>query len=177
MNSKLIIKGKFVTLSRFQKNDISKKYLSWLNDKEVVRYSNQRFIDHTLISSKKYLKSFSGSKNLFLSIKLNEDNQMIGTMTAYFSFHNTVDVGIMVGEKSLWGMGYGKDAWNALLFWLEKEFNVRKITAGTLASNRGMLKLIKQSGMSLEATKKDHEMLNNQPEDVLYFCKFNKSDR
>lgn len=177
MNSKLLIKGKFVTLSRFHKNDISKKYLSWLNDKEVVRFSNQRFIAHTLISSKKYLKSFSGSKNLFLSIKLNETNQMIGTMTAYFSFHNTVDVGIMIGEKSLWGRGYGKDAWNALLFWLEKELNVRKITAGTLASNRGMLKLMKQSGMSLEATKKDHEMLNNQPEDVLYFCKFNNSDK
>ena len=177
MNSKLIINGKFVTLSRFHRNDISTKYLSWLNDKEVVRYSNQRFIDHNLISSKKYLNSFSCSKNLFLSIKLKENNQMIGTMTAYFSFHNTVDVGIMIGEKSLWGRGYGKDAWNALLFWLEKEFNVRKITAGTLASNRGMLKLIKQSGMSLEATKKDHEMLNNQPEDVLYFCKFSNSNK
>jgi [ribosomal protein S5]-alanine N-acetyltransferase len=177
MNSKLVIKGKFVTLSSFQKDDISRKYLSWLNDKEVVKFSNQRFVNHNILSSKKYLKSFSGSNNLFLSIKLTENNQMIGTMTAYFSFHNTVDVGIMIGEKSLWGNGYGKDAWNTLLFWLEKELNVRKITAGTLASNKGMLKLMKQSAMSLEATKKDHEMLNNQPEDALYFCKFNNSDK
>ena len=177
MNSKLTIQGKFVTLSSFQKDDISKKYLSWLNDKEVVRFSNQRFIAHTLISSKKYLKSFYESKNLFLSIRLTENNQMIGTMTAYFSFHNTVDVGIMIGEKTLWGKGFGKDAWNTLLLWLEKELNVRKITAGTLASNLGMIELMNQSGMSLEATKKDHEMLNNQPEDVLYFCKFNNSDK
>ena len=177
MKSKLTIKGKFVTLSNFQENDISKEYLSWLNNKEIVKYSNQRFINHNLLSSKKYLKSFTGSKNLFFAIKLNENNQMIGTMTAYFSFHNTVDVGIMIGEKSLWGKGFGKDAWNTLLLWLEKEINVRKITAGTLASNLGMLKLMEGSGMTHEATKKNHEMLNNQPEDVLYFCKFNNTDK
>ena len=174
MKKELLIKGKFIKLSKFQKEDISEKYIGWLNDEEVVKYSNQRFIKHNFLSSKKYLKSFLGSKNLFLSIKLSKNNKMIGTMTAYFSFHNTVDVGIMIGDKFEWGKGYGKDAWNALLLWLEEDLHIRKITAGTLASNVGMLKLIKDSGMLLEATKKDHEMIGNQAVDILYFCKFNK---
>ena len=97
---------------------------------------------------------------------------MIGTMTVYFKNHNAVDVGIMIGDKSKWGRGYGKDAWNSLLVWLENELNIVKITAGTLASNIGMLKLIKESGMLLESIKKNHEIIDNISVDVLYFSKF-----
>ena len=96
---------------------------------------------------------------------------MIGTMTVYFSTHNTADVGILIGDKSQWGKGYGKDAWNSLLMWLENELNIVKITAGTLASNTGMLKVIKESGMSLEA-KKTHETIDSKSIDILYFSRF-----
>ena len=149
MTNKINIKGEKVALSNFQEIDITDKYLSWLNDPEVVQYSRQRFIDHDFLSSKKYFESFTESKNLFISIKLLKDNQMIGTMTVYFSTHNTADVGILIGDKSQWGKGYGKDAWNSLLMWLENELNIVKITAGTLASNIGMLNVMKESGMSL----------------------------
>ena len=54
----------------------------------------------------------------------------------------------------------------------ENELNIVKITAGTLASNTGMLKLIKESGMLLESIKKNHEIVDNISVDVLYFSKF-----
>ena len=171
MTKKINIQGKKVILSNFQETDISKQYLNWLNDPEVVKFSRQRFINHDFFSSKNYFDSFIGSKNLFISIKLSEGNQMIGTMTVYFKNHNAVDVGIMIGDKSKWGRGYGKDAWNSLLVWLENELNIVKITAGTLASNTGMLKLIKESGMLLESIKKNHEIVDNISVDVLYFSK------
>ena len=171
MTNKINIKGEKVALSNFQEIDITDKYLSWLNDPEVVQYSRQRFIDHDFLSSKKYFESFTESKNLFISIKLLKDNQMIGTMTVYFSTHNTADVGILIGDKSQWGKGHGKDAWNSLLMWLENELNIVKITAGTLASNIGMLNVMKESGMSLEA-KKNHETIDSKPIDILYFSRF-----
>ena len=174
MNNELKIQGQAVILSNFLQKDISDNYLSWLNDSEVVQYSNQRFNNHTFLTATKYFESFIGSNNLFISIKLAKNNQMIGTMTAYFSPHNTVDVGIMIGDKSKWGKGYGKDAWNSLLLWLKNEQNIRKITAGTVAINTGMLKLIEASGMKLEAVKKDHEIVNNNVVDILYFSKFNE---
>ena len=47
------------------------------------------------------------------------DDRQIGTMTAYISVHHgTVDVGIMIGAKSVWGEGYGQDAWNTFVNWL-----------------------------------------------------------
>ena len=172
MKRKINIKSKKLVLSDFQEDDISDKYLSWLNDPEVVQFSRQRFIDHDFLSSKKYLESFVSSNNLFISIKLLKVNKMIGTMTVYFSEPNNADVGILIGDKSEWGKGYGKDAWNTLLTWLENELNIIKITAGTLSSNIGMLKVFKESGMLLQSAKKNHEKLDNKAVEVLYFSRF-----
>ena len=172
MKRKINIKSKKLVLSDFQEDDISDKYLSWLNDPEVVQFSRQRFINHDFLSSKKYFESFVSSNNLFISIKLHKVNKMIGTMTVYFSEPNNADIGILVGDKSEWGKGYGKDAWNTLLIWLENELNIAKITAGTLSSNIGMLKVFRESGMSLESAKNSYENLNNKAVDVLYFSRF-----
>ena len=171
MKRKINIKSKKLVLSDFQEDDISDKYLSWLNDPEVVQFSRQRFIKHDFLSSKKYFESFVSSNNLFISIKLHKVNKMIGTMTVYFSEPNNADVGILIGDKSQWGKGHGKDAWNSLLMWLENELNIVKITAGTLASNIGMLNVMKESGMSLEA-KKTHETIDSKSIDILYFSRF-----
>ena len=38
-------------LDPFQQVDITEPYLSWLNDPEVTRFSNQRFRQHTAESS------------------------------------------------------------------------------------------------------------------------------
>ena len=52
---------------------------------------------------------------------------------------------------------------------------LRKVTAGTMACNLGMVKLMEKCGMTLEATRKAHEMLDGQAVDLLYFAKFSKS--
>ncbi len=172
-NNSLEILGKEVFMLPFSKNDITDRYLSWLNDTEVVSYSNQRFINHTYDSSLNYLNGFSNSKNKFFSINKLNNKKMIGTMTAYESTnHGVVDIGIMIGDKSVWGKGYGQDAWSTILEWYAQRKDIRKITAGTLACNHGMIRLMERSGMKLEATKKKQEIVDGLPEDILYYSKF-----
>jgi len=175
MAKKFKIKGKHVVLSNFAEEDITDSYINWLNDSDVIKFSNQRFIKHDYLSCKKYFDSFNNSENLFISIKLTGSNKMIGTMTAYFSHHQTVDVGIMIGEKSKWGKGYGSDAWKTLLQWLKENNNIRKITAGTLAINFEMLKLLEDSGMHLEAVRKSQEVVNGKAEDILLYAIFSEN--
>ena len=99
-----ILKGNKVILQPFTENDITIDYISWLNNSEVVRYSNQRFKDHDYESCVRYIKSFINTDSFFIAIRRLDDNQLIGTMTAYVSrHHQTVDVGIMVGERNVWG--------------------------------------------------------------------------
>ena len=109
-----------------------------------------------------------------MGIRRLSDNKLIGTLTAYVaSNHGTVDVGIMIGDCSVWGMGYGLDAWITMTNWLLARNDIRKLTAGTLACNLGMVKLMERSGMVLEATRKSQEIVEGCPVDMLYYAKFN----
>lgn len=171
-----------IVLRPFSEHDITQEYLSWLNDAEVMRYSNQRFKTHTQKTCQDYLESFDNTPNQFLSVDLvdtidhGNGEQMIGTITLYFApQHGTVDIGILIGDKKHWGRGYGLKVWRLLidhLFSLEK---VRKISAGTLACNRQMISVLEKSGMQLEGRRIDHEVIDGQPVDILYYGRFREA--
>lgn len=173
MKKPILLHGRKVVITDFIGSDITEEYIKWLNDPAVVRYSNQRFIKHTHDTCSDYLSSFKGSENLFMSIRTLENNHLIGTATAYMNKqHRTVDVGIMIGNKSDWGMGYGQDAWNTITDWLLRQDEVRKLTAGTLACNHSMIKLLERSGMHHEATREKQEIIDFTEVDILYYAKF-----
>lgn len=168
------IKGNKTLLSPFLATDISDIYISWLNDPFVMRFSNQRFITHSMQSCLRYQTSFNETDNLFMGIRSLSDKKLIGTLTAYISRnHGTADLGIMIGDHSVWGSGYGLDAWSTMIDWLLRRAGIRKLTAGTLACNLGMIMLMERSGMILEGVRKSQELIEGQPFDMLYYAKFN----
>ena len=136
---KINLETERLKLINFTDEMISNEYLSWLNDKSLMKFSEQRHKTHDFDSSLKYLNSFKGSDNLFLGIFTKKNNIFIGTITAYLDKHNSVvDFGILIGSSKAKSKGYGLEAWKALTeFYLK--FPVRKITAGTMASNKGMI--------------------------------------
>ena len=168
------LKGDKVLLRLFMESNIDDSYIGWLNDPAVVQFSNQRFITHNRESCMCYLASFEGTSNMFVSVQKVSGGCQIGTMTAYVSpHHGTVDCGIMIGEKSLWGKDYGQEAWDLLTEYLLQRKDIRKLTAGTMACNYGMIKILENSGMVLEAVRKEQEILEGNPMDLLYYAKFN----
>ena len=169
----ICLSGESILLTPFMCNDITDEYLIWLHDLKVLRYSNQRFQNHTKESCIEYLESFSSSDNIFLAIRMRDDNRMIGTMTAYFSpHHGTVDIGLMIGDVKQWGKGLGVDSWSTLMDYLLSERLVRKVTGGTLRSNIGMIRIMERSGMHLEAIREKQQLFENEAQDELYFAKF-----
>jgi RimJ/RimL family protein N-acetyltransferase len=170
-----VLKGNMVLLKPFLVSDIDETYISWLNDHNIVKFSNQRFIRHSMESCLHYQASFQGVDNLFMGIHSLSTNKLIGTLTAYIaSNHGTADLGIMIGDHSAWGKGYGLDAWVTVMSWLLEGGDIRKLTAGTLVCNFGMIKIMERSGMSLEATRKSQEIIEGCPVDMLYYAKFNE---
>jgi RimJ/RimL family protein N-acetyltransferase len=162
-----------LVLAPFTAADISPRYIGWLNDLEVVRYSNQRFRRHDVHSSEAYLRSFASGPNQFWSIRLASDGKMIGTLTAYIApQHGTADVGLMIGERNVWGHGYGLEAWQRLLDHLFSEHALRKVTAGAASGNVGMIRIMERAGMQHEATRRRQEIIDDELQDIVYFAKF-----
>lgn len=164
-------KGAKVLLRPFTRNDISGEYLGWLNDPVTMRYSNQRFRRHDSQSSLSYLSTFEGSPNLFLAID-GANGRRFGTMTAYVSpEHGSADLGILIGDRSAWGQGYGLDAWQTLMLLLLRQ-GLRKVTGGTLDCNTGMLAIFTRSGMHFEGRRQRQEIVEGAEHDILYYARF-----
>ena len=167
------LSGDRVLVRPFTAGDISEAYLGWLQDPEVVRYSGQRFRVHTMDTCHAYLASFEGTANHFLAICDRQSGAMLGTLTVYRSLpHGTADIGIMVGVRQAWGQGIGAEAFSLVLSALKACGAVRKITAGTLAVNRGMVRIMEKVGMHHEATRLAQELLDGEPVDVVYHATF-----
>ena len=104
---KLFAKSKNLEIRVFTKKDITKKYISWLNNKNLMKYSNQRFYKHNHKSIENYFISMKNSNNLFLAIiekSLNLGH--VGNISVYFDKYNkTAEISILIGEKKALSLG------------------------------------------------------------------------
>lgn len=161
--------GALVELRAFLPENLTESYLGWLRDPSLMRFSNQRFRDHTIESCRAYMSTFVGTDNLFIAIYYK--GSFIGTMSAYRAIvHGTADIGLLVGA-GMQGKGLGKDAWITLMNYLLAT-GTRKVTGGTLRCNVAMVRIMEQSGMELEAVRARHELIEGQPVDLLYYARF-----
>lgn len=150
---------------------LSERYVGWLNDPQVVRFSELRHARHTLEACRAYLRSFESSAGFYWAIIVKEEALgHIGNISVHVDVPNQVaDIGILLGEKQAWGQGYGSEAWGAVCTFLLTLPNVRKITAGAMASNAAMVRMALKSGMVEESRRPDHFLLNGQPEAAVYW--------
>ncbi len=142
-------------LPRTSNLDVLKTQASWLNNKETVRYSEQRYKTHTVNTQLKYITSFlDHPENILREIHL--DKNMIGTIAAYIDKKNRIaDVGILIGH-GLHGKGYGFEAWSMFCENLFEKVNIRKIEGGCMAANTPMIKLFRKYGMQEEGRRMSH---------------------
>ena len=170
------IKTSRLLITSFQERHLSATYVSWLNDPEAVKFSSQRHVKHTLESCRNYWNSFSGTSNYFWAVETLENKKHIGNMNAYIDvYNNTADIGIIIGEREVWGKGYGLEAWKGVIKFLFEDKGIRKITAGTLSPNIGMMNIALKSGMKEEGRRIKQEIINGKEIDMIYFGLLNNN--
>lgn len=168
-----IIKSSRLKIVPFSRKYLTEQYVSWLNDLETMKYSEQRHKRHMIQSCYEYWKSFEGTPNDFWAIVLINQEKHIGNITTYKdTFNNVVDVSILIGERTMWGQGYGLEAWQAMCSYLFREEKVRKITAGTLSVNKAMIKIMKKSNMIEDGRRKRHCICRGKEIDIIYAALF-----
>jgi RimJ/RimL family protein N-acetyltransferase len=142
-------------ISPFKKKDVNDKYLSWMNDKSVIHYLGREdyFKGFTLKDGIDYLDEMKKNPEVsFLSI-YHKDANFIGTckvISISNSDKNKIsEIGIMIGDKSYWGLGLAKETIWGLSNKLFLEKN-QKIMAGGFASNLSMVNAFKSVGFKEE---------------------------
>lgn len=161
-------------LEPFSERHLTDRYVSWLNDPDVVRYSEQRHKRHDLTSCKAYMESFAGSPHYFIAIAAKDPSLgHIGNINVYVDENNgTADIGILLGHKKIWGCGYGAEAWEAVCRYLLLDRKFRKVTAGTSANNEGMRGIMRRCSMLDDGKRQRQLVIDGQEIDVVYGALF-----
>ncbi len=139
--------------------DRIKTIVGWLNDPEVIKFSEQRLMKHTEATQWEYFTFLMDDPDRsYWTICLHGDPEsdddgryrLIGSITADFNKRNdAANLGIMIGDKSCWGHGYGIEAMAAIINHLSGE-GVRRFEIGTMKENERMIKLATACGMVKE---------------------------
>lgn len=169
-----VIEAPRLRLEPFSEAHLTARYLGWLSDPEVVRYSDQRRAAHTRESCDAYRRSFDGTPNYFWAIVARDASLgHFGTMTAYVEPTNGVaDMGILIGERAAWGQGLGSETWLAACGFLFLDLGLRKITAGTIEPNQGMLGIMRKTGMKEDGRRVRQHLWEGRPVDVIHAALF-----
>ncbi len=139
--------------------------VGWLNDPEVVKFSEQKYKTHTRASQEAYIESLSDD-DLYLCLFVG--SAFIGTMTVHVDPNNKIaNMGILIGDKYYWGRGLGYEAWRAVCNELLHKKIVRRVEAGCMSCNTYMIKVCETSGMKCEASVPNHFLYHGVPMDLL----------
>jgi [ribosomal protein S5]-alanine N-acetyltransferase len=165
-----------ITLEPFSEKYLTERYVSWLNDPAVVRYSEQRHRRHSLASCADYLSSIRSGHYHFWAIVSPEFGH-IGNITASIDVPNRVgDIAIMIGARAVQGRGFGKAAWSQAMEWLLREGGMRKVAAGTMAENAPMLAIMRATGMHEEGRRRGQLLLDGRPVDLVLVARFSEKE-
>jgi ribosomal-protein-alanine N-acetyltransferase len=161
-----------LVLMPYQQRLLRQQHVDWLNDKELMKYSEQRHRKHTMETQREYLWTFPKTSHIWL-IEFGPppvpELRAIGTITAYIDQPNKVaNMGILLGEEK--GYGHGLAAWSAVMEFLFAD-GIRKVEAGCMAVNEPMRLLATKAKMNVEGVIPEHYLFEGKPCDLINYGK------
>ncbi|NER37088.1 MAG: GNAT family N-acetyltransferase [Oscillatoria sp. SIO1A7] len=156
-DSNIFIESERLYLRDIRRSDVNEKYCQWMNDSEVTGYLESRFYPNSVEKLHDYVNGMLGDcDNVFLAIILNKGDRHIGNIKLgpINWFHLSAELGIIIGEKDLWGKGYATEAIKRIVDYAFAELKLHKLTAGCYAPNQGSLKAFQKVGFAIEGVRK-----------------------
>ena len=160
-----------LTIMPFGPRHLTGRYIAWLNDPAVVRFSELRHRRHDRASCEAYFEAIARSDGFFCAIEEKSGGRHVGNLSVAVDGRNGLaDISILIGERSVWGQGVGLEAWSAVLHALLDREGFRKVTGGTVAPNRAMVRIMEKSGMRPDGRRAAHYLIEGEPVDVVHYA-------
>ncbi len=126
-------------------NDVNSTYLSWLNDYEVIKFTEQKDIQHTIVSIKEYVLEKFNSDNDFLFGIFYFDRHIGNIKLGPISnIDKSAEVSFLIGNKDCWGKGIATKALKRIINFGANELAIRRFNAGYYSNNKASAKIFKK---------------------------------
>lgn len=135
----------------FNKKLINKRYIGWLNNKNVNKFIINKKKKTQKNDILNYLKSLDKSKNIFFSIHIKKTKIHIGNIRlkilikkkkAYFS--------ILIGDSKYHNRGLGSESLKYIMLYCENILKLKKILVKVYKKNISAVKIYKKNKMKFK---------------------------
>lgn len=171
-----LFNGKWVRLSAFDPEEMSKAWSRWHRNSEYFRLLNSS--GRAIQSPKAYLKwmeeevSERSPASYFFAIRTLEEDKLIGELALDVVNWSGRDafVGLGIGEPEYWGKGFGTDVMNVLLRFAFTEINLRRVTLSVFEYNPRAIRSYEKAGFRHEGRLRKVLNKDGRRWDVLYMA-------
>lgn len=151
-----MIAGERIALRPLIADDATEDYLGWMRDREVTQYLESRFADQSIESIRDFIEANSDRDDtLLVGIVDRETGRHVGNVKVgpLSPHHGTADLGLMIGDRSVWGRGYGTEAIALATSLAFERLGARKLTASCYSGNAGSAAAFRRAGWDEEGTR------------------------
>lgn len=166
-----MIYGERVRLRGVERSDLE-KFVEWINDPEVT-VGLTLFLPMSSVDEEKWFEGVmqrpQEQKPLVIDMKKGDGWRLIGN-SSFFDFDwvaRSAEVGIMIGDKSVWNQGYGTEVMTLLLRHGFKTLNLNRIYLRVYAENERAIRTYEKVGFVHEGRKRQAVYKNGKYSDIL----------
>ena len=149
-----------IRLRAFEREDLD-QVIQWVNDESVTRNLSDAFIYPVSRSDElKWLESVALANHREKVFAIEKET---GSLIGSVGLHNLNwverkgELGILIGEKSCWGRGYGREAILAILHIAFNKMNLHRVYLRVFENNQRAIQLYEKCGFQREGLlREDH---------------------
>ena len=164
-------------LRKLSVEDASAEYLSWLNDYEVVKFTESRHMIHTMESLKDFILHVNNNYDYFFAIIDIQSGKHIGNIkiSNIHPIYKYADIGLIIGEKDFWGKGIATEAIQLCVDFAFKQLKLHRLYAGIYDVNVGSVKAFERAGFVREGCEKEKYLFEGKRIDSYIYGIVNES--
>lgn len=141
-----------LSLKILQPADVTQHYIAWMNDPEVVQFTDQSNVKHTKETVTNFVQTMLLSEeNLLFGIfhqNLHIGNIKLGPINF---LHQKGDISYIIGNKIFWGKGVTTIVIKEIVSFAFQTLKLQKIYASVFENNIGSSKVLLKNGFIKEA--------------------------
>ena len=165
-----IVYGERLRLRRVERDDV-RKYHEWVNDPEVTE-GLTLFLPMSIEDEERWYQNTLNrdmqERPFSIEVRDGDGWRLIGNCS-FFDIEREVrcgEIGIMIGDKSMWNQGLGTEAMTLLLRIGFETLNLNRVFLRVYADNLRAIRSYEKAGFVLEGTLRQAVYKNGRYEDV-----------
>jgi CMP-N-acetylneuraminic acid synthetase/RimJ/RimL family protein N-acetyltransferase len=144
--------GRQVKLSPIRSADVTPRYVAWLNDPEVNRYSRRSSTQTSFDQARRYLETLAPEEYV-LGVHLTGEGHVGNIKVGPIDYSNSrADISILIGERRVWGRGVAREAIYLVTRYLFEVAGINRVEAGS--ANPAFLRAVHSLGWRQEGVQR-----------------------